>query len=156
MPSVKRGHLTGQRAPDGGGVTLALPLEAAIDRASGPPADVVNGLDLLARSRPVWPLDATTWRGVVGSVSDFAARWDGQALEAGWSTLELYGLHRSAPWANLSAMGAAFVLARSGYLAIAVTDEAIVVRSALSATLRIRRFALNPDAVLAWSLCRDR
>jgi hypothetical protein len=136
--------------------SVALPLEAAIERAGGLPADVVHGLGLLARSQPLWPLDTLTWRGMVGSVSDFAARWDGQAREAGWSTLELYGLHRSAPWANLSAMGAAFVLARSGYAAIGVTEEVIMVRSALSATLRIRRFALNPDAVLAWSLCRDR
>jgi hypothetical protein len=131
----------------------ALPLETAIERAGGLPADVARGLDLLSQSKPLWPVDAATWCGVVGSVSDFAARWDGQAREAGWSTLELYGLHRSAPWANLSAMGAAFVLARSGYAAIAITDEAIVVRGAGGETLRIRRFALNPDAVVAWSLC---
>lgn len=131
-----------------------LPIEIAIDRAGAVDADVLQGLDLLARSQPLWPVDDATWRGIVGGISDFAARWDGQARAAGWSTLELYGLHRSAPWANLSAMGAAFVLARSGYAAIAVTEEDIMVRSTVSATLRIRRFALNPDAALAWSLCQ--
>ncbi len=130
----------------------ALPLEGAIERAGGLPADVVRGLEALAQVR-LWPVDDETWRGVVGSVSRFAARWDGQARAEGWTALDLYGLHRFAPWANLSAMGAAFVLARSGYSAVAVVDDGIMVRTGTGSTLQIRRFTLNPDAVLAWSLC---
>jgi len=122
----------------------------------GLPADVVHGLDLLARSAPLWPIGADNWSLAVATVEEFAARWHSPASEFGWSTLELYGLHRSAPWANLSAMGAAFVLARSGYSAIDVMAGAIVVRSGFGSTLRIRRFALNPDAVLAWTLCHVR
>ncbi len=53
----------------------------------------------------------------------------------------------------MSAMGAAFVLARSGHSAIAVSPDAILTRSAAGAMLRIHRFPLGPDAVPAWSLC---
>jgi hypothetical protein len=90
---------------------LAWPLEDAIVRAGAVPSDVARGLDLLERSPPLWPVDAATWAAVVASVSAFADRWDGQARDAGWSDLDLYGLHRFAPYANLSAMGAAFCAA---------------------------------------------
>ena len=124
--------------------SLALPLELA-----GPlPADLVAGLE---RSPPRWPVDRATWAGVVADVAAFAERWDSQARAAGYSDLELYGLHRSAPYTNLSAMGAAWVMARGGFAAIAVTADAIAMRSRTGATLRIRRFAISPDAVLPWS-----
>lgn len=130
-----------------------LPLENAIEHTGGLPVDVVRGLDLLARSRPLWPIDDVAWRVAIGSVLAFAERWDFQARAEGWTDLELYGLHRFAPWANLSAMGAAFVLARSGFTAIAVVEDGILLRAGTGSTLQIRRFALNPDAVIAWSLC---
>jgi hypothetical protein len=132
--------------------SAALPL--AIERAGGVPADVADGLDLLERSPPLWPVERATWVAVVASVAAFADHWDVQARGAGWSPIELYGLHRAAPYANLSAMGAAFVLARSDSSAIAVSADAIVTLSRLGAMMRLYRFPLAPDAVLAWSLCK--
>jgi len=51
-----------------------LPIEIAIEHAGGVDSDVTQGFGLLARSKPLWPVDDPTWRGVIGTVSDFAAR----------------------------------------------------------------------------------
>ncbi len=136
----------------------ALPLEAAIERAGGMRNEIACGLDQLAQSPPLWPLDAGTWSDVVASVHAFADRWDAQACAAGWTDLELYGLHRTAPYGNLSAMGAAFVIARVGGVAIAVFPERILMRSdtGAGALLQLPKFALLPEAVTAWSLCCSR
>lgn len=108
--------------------STALP-RLTFGHAVDPLTDVAGGLDLLERSPPLWPVDSETWAAVVVSVAGFADRWDSQARAAGWSELELYGLHCGAPYANLAAMGAAFVLARSDSSAIDVSAHAIVTLS---------------------------
>src|SRR4051812_33131187 len=77
------------------------------------PDDVTRGLELLAASRPLWPVHTGTWAEIVDTVKAFAERWDGQARTCAWSTLSLYALHPDAPMARLDAMGAAWLLARS-------------------------------------------
>lgn len=141
-----------------GTATAALPLEAATERAGGMRDEIARGLDQLAQSPPLWPLDAGSWSDVVASVHVFADRWDAEACAAGWSDLELYGLHRIARYGNLSAMGAAFVIARVGGVAIAVFPERILMRSdtGTGALLQLPKFALSPEAVIAWSLSTPR
>lgn len=116
------------------------------------PADVAAGLDLLARSRPLWPVVVEEWCRAVAGVQAFADRWDGLARGAGWSLLELYGLHRCAPCARLSTMGAGWLIARAGYCAVSVDTAAIGVSSWAGNRLRIYRSLPDPGAVLAWSL----
>ncbi len=130
----------------------ALPLEFAIERAGGLPCDVAAGLELLARARPLWPIGTAEWSRAVASVQAFAERWDGAARAAGWSLLELYGVHRRAPYARLSTMGAAWLIARAGYRAVSVDTAAIGVSSSAGNRLRIYRSLPDPGAVLAWSL----
>lgn len=128
------------------------------------PPDVAAGLKLLASSPPLWPIDPPRWTAVVDSVTAFAGRWDGRARACGWTPLQLYGLHRRAPWANVAGMGAAFLIAADGRPvpvlvalkggpAIAVDQEAIRTLSPGGARLRIFRRTPDPDSVLAWSLC---
>jgi hypothetical protein len=131
---------------------FALPLEAAIERAGGLPADVVRGLDRLTQSPPLFPVDDAAWRGIVATVADFATRFDGQARSAGWDSLALYSLHKRAPFARLTGMGVAFLIARAGLRTIAVSGDAIAVASYTGAHQRIYRSRLDPDARLAWEL----
>jgi hypothetical protein len=131
----------------------ALPIEVEIDeRSADMPNDVAVGLDRLATSSPLWPVDGTAWLGVVERVRTFACQWDARARTAGWSALDLYGLHRRAPYANLAGMGGAFVVARCGHHVIDVAADAIQVRSPSGADLRIYRRQLDAQSVLAWSL----
>lgn len=117
------------------------------------PADeVAAGLKLLARSRPLWPVDTDRWAAAVATLKAFEERWGGQARARGWDSLNLYGLSRTAPYANLAAMGAAWVLARSGHRAVAVTHELVLVMTYTGSMLRIFR-GDGEGAVLAWELC---
>ena len=129
------------------------PLEALIEQAGDLPADVVHGLDRLARSAPLWPIGADHWSLAVATVEEFAARWHSPANELGWSLIALYALDRRAPYANLAGMGGAFVVARCGHHVVDVTADAIQVRSQSGADLRIYRRELQAQSVLAWSLC---
>jgi hypothetical protein len=126
---------------------LALPFQC-----EGPPADVIAGLELLARSPPLWPIGAEEWCRAIASVRAFAGRWDVSARASGWTSLELYGLHRRGAYARLDAMGAAWLLARSGDIALAVDAGAMVVPTFAGNRLRIYRATPGPSAALAWTL----
>ncbi|MGD0333928.1 MAG: hypothetical protein ABSA90_11825 [Xanthobacteraceae bacterium] len=114
--------------------------------------DVASGLELLARSRPLWPIGAEEWSHAVAGARAFAEAWDSQARAAGWTSVELYGLHRRASYARLAAMGAAWLIARSGHRAVGVDAGAITVGTYTGNRLRIYRTEADPDAVLAWML----
>ena len=100
------------------------------------------------RSRPLWPIGAAEWSRAVAGVQAFAERWDGAARAAGWSLLELYGVHRRAPYARLSTMGAAWLVARARYRAVSVDAAAIAVTSPAGNRLRIDRSL--PDPMPRW------
>jgi hypothetical protein len=116
------------------------------------PEEVISGLDLLATSPPLWPVEGAAWLGVVERVRAFACQWDARSRAAGWSSLELYALHQRAPYGNLAGMGGAFVVARCGHHVINVAADAIRVRSPTGSDLRIYRRELEAQSVLAWSL----
>jgi hypothetical protein len=119
--------------------------------ASELPDDVARGFQMLASSPPLWPVPLAQWLSVVDCVTAFAARWDRPARARGWSTFSLYRLHPGAPLARLDAMGAAWLLARSGHRAIAVAADAI---EATTARLRIYKTQIDPAAVVGWSPCQ--
>jgi hypothetical protein len=138
--------------------------EAEPPRLAGVPDRVAGGLAQLEAAPPArWPLDqAARWPAMIDRVTAFASQWDGAARACGWDDVSLYGLHCRAPWARLSAMGAAFVIAlehrpppllvaRKGPVA-AVTAEAIVLITPTSSRLRLYRRPLDREAVAAWSL----
>jgi hypothetical protein len=112
----------------------------------------VHGLDLLARSPPLWPIGADDWSLAVATVEDFAARCHSRANDLDWSLLALYALHRRAPYANLAGMGGAFVVARCGHRVVDISASAIQVRSRTGADLRIYRRELGAESAVAWSL----
>jgi hypothetical protein len=129
---------------------LALPLEA-IEQQTGAPDHIIAGLKFLAGLPPLWPAGAELWRLQLAHVKDFAAKWDHRARLVGWCDLMLYGVHRSAPAANFSALGGAWVAARSAYTVLAIEDHgAILVATQTASRLRIYRQAPDPDAVLPW------
>jgi hypothetical protein len=120
--------------------------------AIAPTHPVAFGLDLLGRSPPLWPIGAEEWVLAVRCVVDFAKAWDSSARGAGWYSLELYGLHHHAPYARLSAMGAAWLAARAGCAVVGLTSEAITLASRTGARQRIYHHRPEPDAALAWDL----
>ncbi len=128
------------------------------------PADVAAGLARLERPPAPWPVDRHgQWPVLIAGARAFARRWDRTARKCGWTSLQLYGLHRRAPWANLAGMGAAFLVAGSGrpapFLvelaggpATSVDKDAVVLVTPTGSRLRIYRRPPDPEALLAWQL----
>jgi hypothetical protein len=130
--------------------TLTLPFQE--QRASAPP-DVIAGLDLLVRSAPVFrDVGPETWRLMVSHAQDFAETWDARARAAGWSSLQLYGLHRIRPGARLNAAGAVWLAALRARTIIAVDAQVIIMATQTGGRLAARRMPPDPEAVLAWEL----
>jgi hypothetical protein len=116
------------------------------------PDDVARGLAALATSAPLWPLmSRDRWSAMVTAVQAFAAVHDAQARACGWDSLSLYGLHRRAPSANLAAMGAAWVAARSGHRVATLDRDGIVLIGAGGGRLRLYRTVPDEHVVVAWS-----
>ena len=129
---------------------LLLPL-GATEQQIGAPDLIVAGLKFLAGLPPLWPAGAAAWRLQLAHVKDFADRWDYRARFAGWSDLGLYGVHRAAPGANVAALGAAWVAARSAFAVLAIEDGgAILLGTRTASRLRVYRISPDPDAVLPW------
>jgi hypothetical protein len=127
------------------------PLDAAIEQHTGAPPEIITGLDLLASLAPLWPQRAEAWRLTLAHVRDFAERWDHRARLAGWCDVTLYGVHRSAPGANYSALGAAWLAARSAHTVMAIEEAGtILLATRGGARLRIYRTQPDPAAVLPW------
>jgi hypothetical protein len=119
-------------------------------------SDVVAGLAALMHAPPLWDTGAARWFDIVSAVRTFAQRHGGQARDCGWPALCLYGLHPRAPWVNLAACGAAWLVARAGYQVLAVGRDDILVVARSASRLRIYRAAPDPDAVLAWEIGRPK
>jgi hypothetical protein len=135
---------------------LTLPLDAAIEQHAGAPPDIITGLELLAGLPPLWPAGPEAWRLTLTYMRDFAERWDHRARLAGWPDVALYGVHRMAPGANFSALGAAWLAARSAYKVLAIEDNgAILLGTRTASRLHIYRRPPDPEAMLPW-LVADR
>jgi hypothetical protein len=91
---------------------------------------------------------------MVTSVQVFAAVHDATARRHGWSSPGLYGLSRLAPWADVSRMGAAWIVARSGHRVAGIDGDGILLISPNGARLRIYRVAPDEHAAVAWALCQ--
>ena len=132
----------------------SLKLDRTIEQQAGPPDHIVAGLKYLAGLPPLWAAGAEAWRLQLAHVTDFARRWDHRARVAGWCDLGLYGAHRVAPGANHSALGAAWLVARSAYTVLAIEDDgAILLGTRAASRLRIYRRPPDCDAVLPWLSC---
>ena len=137
----------------------ALPAIAAPDLFGLPeighvPDDVARGLATLAVGAPIGSIGANWWAEVVTSVQAFAAVHDATARRHGWSSPGLYGLSQLAPWADVSRMGAAWIVARSGHRVAGIDGDGILLISPNGARLRIYRVEPDECTVAAWALCR--
>ena len=129
----------------------SLKLNREIEQQTRAPDHIVAGLKVLAGLPPLWPAGNEAWRLTLAHVKDFAERWDCRARATGWDDVTLYGVHRRAPGANYSALGAAWLAARSAYAVLAIeSDATIVVGTRTASRLRIYPHPPSRDAVLPW------
>ena len=114
------------------------------------PEDWRTGLTRLPQMEP--PTGFTDARWAVGVVSALllARRFGGVALELGWVTEDLFGLHPVAPAARYDAMGLAFLL-HPGDQIVSLTAQHATIQRRSGAVHRAARLLHPVERIAAWS-----
>jgi hypothetical protein len=85
------------------------------------------------------------WQEVISDAETFLARWGSAAHSLGWTALDLFGVHPSAPGARFDVMG--LLLLVQGGAVVALTADAATIRRKTGALLSCRR-PVAPGAIL--------
>jgi hypothetical protein len=101
-------------------------------------------------SPPGFPLDR--WRGIIDATGTFLDHWAAEAIRCGWSDLDVFGCHNTAPTARRDAMGLLMLL--DGCEVAAIDAEGADLVTVGSARQRFRCRSLPPGTVLLWQLVR--
>ena len=125
----------------------SVPLTATklVDPATDEPAQLREwraGIARIDRDRPPKGFPATDWHHLHRDAGPFLATWGVKAIAFGWSTLDVFGVHRIAPAANYSAMGLVPLL--RGSSVVAMTTDTATIRRDTGAHLTFRRCPHHP------------
>jgi hypothetical protein len=94
-------------------------------------------LEELKGSNPIQGFTVGRWQTVVDDAESFLARWAEAAHQLGWTGLDLFGVHPTAPAARHDVMGLIPLL--QGGTVVALTEAAATIRRSSNATLTYRR-----------------
>ena len=151
-------HPPGKTAPEngGGGTRFSSdgtgPKAVLIQTPSGAPELWVQGVaDLLAMARPA-SYPAKGWAAVREDAGRFLLAWAAQANALGWTTYDLFGVHRTHPWARFDCMGLVPLLRGREVAALSETRAAIKVTGGPVHTYRRKSGARSNEACLLWEL----
>jgi len=93
---------------------------------------------------------AKDWHALHRDGTEFLRTWGRKAVALGWSTLDVFGVHRIAPSANYAAMG--LVLLLRGAHVVALTADSAMIQNSTGSRLTFRRQAPHDAAVPVWEL----
>ena len=71
----------------------------------------VKGLAQLKTMQRPADIDPRRWRMITDAANNFETKWAVKAHETGWTTEQVFGCHRSAPFKRMDAMGLVLALA---------------------------------------------
>src|SRR5262245_60862518 len=114
--------------------------------------ELVASLARLPETQPPSGFPDERWPEALASALDFCEEWAAPALALGWSPLELFGLHPTAPATRLDCKGLAFVV-RPGARVVAITADVATIRTRTGALLSHDRRTVA-GAMLAWEIVR--
>jgi hypothetical protein len=92
--------------------------------------------ELEQRSCPDW-LGPERWEGLLSDAENFLSRWGAAAHALGWTALDLFGVHPTAPAARLDVVG--LLLLICGGDVIALTADSATIRRMSGAVLTYRK-----------------
>ena len=96
-----------------------------------------------------WP--DTGWKALQEDALAFLQNWATQAHALGWDGLDLFGVHREAPFARLDGIGLIPLL--GGRPVVAITEDSAAIKAVTGGTLTFRRRrAWPPGRCLIWEL----
>lgn len=133
------------------GASLFAGGEDQSDRGGAPAEWHATLAELEQRSCPDW-LAPDRWEAVFSDAENFLSRWGAAAHALGWTALDLFGVHPTAPASRFDLMGL-FLLVQGGTV-IALTTDGATLRCKTGAVLNYRR-CMESDSVLISELrCR--
>jgi hypothetical protein len=116
---------------------------------AGLPQDWCEGLAALASMPPVAGFSDERWAVGVWWARQIAHEHGLVVHEAGWSALDLFGLHPTAPACRYDGMGLAFML-RPGDTLLFLDGGEVIIERLSGARHRTHRGRIGPESVLAW------
>jgi hypothetical protein len=130
--------------------------ERARERIVNIPAPWTESYARLRRAPRLRGWSEIEWERMLLDAGDFLTAWGTRAAELGWSELELFGVHRVAPYARLDVMGLIPMLKGARVLELGPT-AAIMKRgegNVLSFYRRNQRTIREAEVTLIWNCAR--
>ena len=127
----------------GGGVTLPANPSTPPEWIAG--VERVAGMDCPNH----WP--EAKWPETQASISAFLDKWGATAAALGWSTLDVFGAHRHAPYHRIASAGLA-LSSRANEVAVMLHDRATIITPSGARLNYYRRKQHCSDTVPIWEL----
>jgi hypothetical protein len=102
--------------------------------------------ELERQNCPDW-LPPDRWNEVLSDAEIFLSRWGSAAHSLGWTALDLFGVHPTAPAVRFDVMG--LMLLTQGGAVVALTADAATVRRGSSAALSYQRPAQSGAVLIS-------
>lgn len=127
---------------------------ALVEHEAGVPRAWAEGLALLHPDRPPAHVSPRRWLTFCNDAGAFIDRWAPQAAALGWSTVEVFGVHRTRPVERFDGAGLVWLL--NGATIEALTADVVTVRTPHGTRQTIRRRPDNAanERVIAWEIER--
>jgi hypothetical protein len=108
------------------------------------------GIARIDRDRPPKSYLLADWHRHLADAETFLPQWGAVAADLGWTTLDLFGVHATAPFVNYSAAGLVPML--RGSLVIAMTEASATMQKPAGNRLTFYRRETIAEAVPIWEL----
>jgi hypothetical protein len=116
------------------------------------PADEARAGIAQLRSAPaLWPVGFDRWQEILAAIEAFEIQHGAVARARGWLQTQLYGLHPTAPYARLDAMGAAWLIARTGHCVVSIDHVGMRLVTRTASRLQLLRGSADADVALPWA-----
>jgi hypothetical protein len=123
----------------------------ALPELPGVPHEWLVGLASMARMAAPASVLPTDWEGFVSGGARLLEEWGAQLAALGWTTADLFALHRERPMDRYDHAGLVRFLGKKGVRAVTTMSATLATRSGSTQTFH-RRTPLNTDWVLMWEL----
>ncbi|MBF0400652.1 MAG: hypothetical protein HQL90_07775 [Magnetococcales bacterium] len=99
---------------------------AIVEFCGGVPRQWAEGLATICTMKRPPDIEFRRWLAIVNAAALFADRWAATAAELGWTTGQVFGVHRDCPARRFDARGLLMALADPGKTLVQLTSDAAV------------------------------
>jgi hypothetical protein len=123
---------------------------ALIEHGAEVPKRWAEGFAVMSAMPAPAGFSARRWQRIVDATGSFLDRWANEAVQCGWSDLDVFGCNPDRPDARFDCMGLVTLLDRAEV--IALDHEGATLKTQIGSQLRYRRRPLPTGTVSLWDL----